>query len=164
MSTKINHLKELKELAIQAHRAKHPGYPLDCVYVRPYSDKSETELSRAIIDYLKFQGHFAERINTMGVPVDRRRIVINSIGQKQQIGSLQWRKSTVTRGSADVSAVLKNNGQSLKIECKTKYGSQSADQIKYEIEVTKAGAIYWLVRSFEDFINKYELLTNKLRK
>jgi len=104
-------LQILTDLAIKDNQARfplswHEGKSL--VYFSPkYSDKNEKGLVKCITDFLKFEGHQAERINNKGTRVDERVVVENVIGQMKTIGSVRWNYSQQERGTADVSATIK---------------------------------------------------------
>ena len=147
-------LKQLTELEFKA-RYQGKTIPEYAKYRKKYSTRTANGLTRAIIDWLKLNGWHAERINTMGRPVDNTKVVTNTLGQKQRIGSIDWIPGTGQKGSADISATIR--GLSVKIEVKMK-DRQSEHQKAYQAEIERAGGIYWLVRSFDEFIEKYKTL------
>ena len=127
------------------------------------NDKTANGLTRCIIDFLTWNGHQAERINTMGRMIDRKQVVTDVLGFKKTIGSVEWQKGTGTKGSADISATIKptwsNYGISVKIEVKIK-DKQSEHQKKYEESINNAGGVYIIVRSMEDLIDWYDNFNN----
>lgn len=149
----------LRQMAAAELKRKHTSYPENLTLpVKPYNDKTANGLTRCIIDFLKFSGWQAERINTTGRPVDRREIVTNVIGQKRQIGSVEWIRSGSTPGSADISATIR--GRSVKIEVKIGSDRQSEAQIRYQQAIEKAGGIYIVARTFEQFYGWYQKTFN----
>jgi hypothetical protein len=139
--------------AIEMKR-KHISYPETLTLpVKAYSDKTANGLTRCIIDFLKLSGWQAERINTTGRPIDRRQIVTNILGQQRQIGSVEWIRSGSTPGSADISATIR--GRSVKIEVKIGSDRQSAAQIRYQQAIEKAGGVYIVARTFDQFYGWY---------
>ncbi|GAP44669.1 hypothetical protein TBC1_12480 [Lentimicrobium saccharophilum] len=149
----------LRQMAAAEMKRKHTSYPENLTLpVKPYNDKTANGLTRCIIDFLKFSGWQAERINTTGRPVDRREIVTNVIGQKRQIGSVEWIRSGSTPGSADISATIR--GRSVKIEVKIGSDRQSEAQIRYQQAIEKAGGIYIVARTFEQFYGWYQKTFN----
>lgn len=147
----MTRLQQLASLAMERKRAKHPTMPY--LPVITYTDASANGLTRAIIDFLNFTGHQAERISTTGRPIDSRTTVTNVIGQTKQIGSIKWIKGSGKRGSADVSATIK--GRSVKIEIKIGTDRQSPAQKEYQAEIEAAGGYYWIATSFDQFYLKY---------
>jgi hypothetical protein len=135
---------------------RHPDFPDYARVVGPYSDKTANKLTKAIIDFLKFSGWQAERISVTGRRIDNTKIVKNVLGQKHRIGSVDWIKSSMQPGTADISATIK--GRSVKIEVKINKDKQSQKQIIYQQQIETAGGIYWIVRNFDDFICKYDNL------
>lgn len=149
----------LRQMAAAEMKRKHTSYPENLTLpVKPYNDKTANGLTRCIIDFLKFSGWQAERINTTGRPIDRREIVTNVIGQKRQIGSVEWIRSGSTPGSADISATIR--GRSVKIEVKIGSDRQSEAQIRYQQAIEKAGGIYIVARTFEQFYGWYQKTFN----
>lgn len=150
-------LKELRELALAESRRKHPTLPEGARYVKPYTDKSANGLTRAVIDFIRFNGYQAERINCTGRPLDQSKVVTDVIGDTRRIGSVKWLPTSGQKGTADISAIIR--GRSIKIEVKQK-DRQSEDQKQYQAQVERAGGIYVIVRSFDDFLNFYNSIVN----
>lgn len=147
----------LRQMAAAEMKRKHTSYPENLTLpVKPYNDKTANGLTRCIIDFLKFSGWQAERINTTGRPIDRREIVTNVIGQKRQIGSVEWIRSGSTPGSADISATIR--GRSVKIEVKCRATGdhyQSEGQKLYQKQIEAAGGLYFIARDFQSFMDWY---------
>jgi hypothetical protein len=151
-----NGLKELKELAIAHSREKHPTLPLSALSTRPYNDRTANALTCCVIDFLRFSGFQAERINCTGKMIDNTQIMTDVLGDRRSIGSVKWLPSSGQKGTADISATI--NGRAVKIEVKIGKDRQSENQKKYQTDVEKAGGLYWIVRSFEEFLNYYNEL------
>ena len=147
---KPNSVKTLEALADAAARRKHPTMPY--LAPRKYRDDSANSLTRCIIDFLRLSGWQAERINCTGRPQDNTKIVTDVVGNMRQIGSVKWLPTSGQKGTADLSATIR--GRSVKIEVKMK-DKQSEVQKQYQSAVEKAGGVYWLVRSFDEFMNSY---------
>lgn len=129
-----------------------------------YNDKTANGLTQMVIRYIKFIGGQAERISTTGRMIDNTKVVTNVIGHKYRIGSTEWVKGTGTKGSADISAIIKSNKGTVipwKIEIKMK-DKQSEAQKQYEQSVITAGGQYSIVHSFEEFTTKLETLITTL--
>ena len=156
-----NSLKYLADLDYQ-ERYKDGQFPEYARHRKRFSDKTANKLTQAIIHFLKLTGNHAERINTMGRPVDKTKTVSNTLGQRQRIGSIEWLPGSGQKGSADISATI--NGRSVKIEVKMK-DRQSQAQREYQRQIEAAGGKYWVCRSFDQFIDKYKnlLLQDKNR-
>lgn len=150
---KMKPIEILKKLKLDHLRKEYPSLPEHAIKQPKYSDKSANELTKAIIDFLNLSGHQAERINTMGRPIDNRKQVTDVIGRTKTIGSMTWGKSTSTKGSADISSTI--FGRSVKWEIKYGKDRQSEDQKKYQQDIERAGGQYWIVKTFDQFYEMY---------
>jgi len=119
-------LDRLKQLKQEAMLESYPNVPKYAISAPKYEDKTANGLTKCIIEFLQLSNHQAERINTMGRPIDNRKQVTDVIGRTKTIGSMTWGKSTATKGSADISATIQ--GKSVKIEVKIGKDRQSQDQ------------------------------------
>ena len=147
-------VKELEELADIENQRLHPNIPTKYLARSKYRDDTANGLTKCIIDFIRLNGGQAERINTMGIPRDNRKTVTDVLGRDRLIGSVEWRTSGTTKGSADISATIR--GQSVKIEVKIGHDRQSDAQRDYQASVEQAGGVYYIARSFTDFIAWYQ--------
>jgi hypothetical protein len=147
-------LDRLKHLKQEAMLESYPNVPRYALSAPKYEDKTANGLTKCIIEFLQLSNHQAERINTMGRPIDNRKQVTDVIGRTKTIGSMTWGKSTATKGSADISATIQ--GRSVKIEVKIGKDRQSEDQKVYQTNIEKSGGQYWIAKNFDDFIKKYD--------
>lgn len=145
-------VKELEELADIENAKKHPQFAKYAPKAK-YRDDTANGLTRCILDFLHFNGWQAERINTTGVPIDRRREVTDVLGHTRTIGSIEWRTGGGTNGSADISATIR--GQSVKIEVKIGKDKQSEAQRQYQQAVEQAGGLYYIAKDFTSFVAWY---------
>ena len=99
-------IQRLKELYLREHYKKYPNIPPQCRFAPSFTDKTANGLTKCIITFLKLLLWQCERINTMGRPIDNTRVVTDCIGRKRRIGSVTWIPSGVTKGSADISAII----------------------------------------------------------
>ena len=151
----------LKQLKQESMVESYPNVPKYAISAPKYEDKTANGLTKCVIDYLQLSNHQAERINTMGRPIDNRKQVTDVLGRTKTIGSMTWGKSTATRGSADISATIQ--GRSIKIEVKIGKDRQSEDQKVYQANIEKSGGQYWIVKNFDDFIKKYDEFLESLK-
>jgi hypothetical protein len=149
-------LEHLKSLSLEANRQKYPNFPEHARPVEKYSDKTANGLTKCILHWLKFNGWHAERINTMGTPKDNRQIVTDVLGRQRQIGSIEWRRTTATKGSSDIHAFKK--GLALYVEVKIGYDRISPAQLAFAESVETAGAFYYIAGNFNDFYDYYNQL------
>jgi len=149
-------VKALEVLADEKAREKHPDMPPQYLAPRHYRDDTANGLTRCIIEWLRLNGHQAERINTTGRYIDRSKVFTDTLGHSRIIGSGRWIRTSGTRGSADISATV--NGKAVKVEVKAGRDRQSKFQKEYQRQIEAAGGVYIIARSLEDFedqIKKY---------
>jgi hypothetical protein len=137
----------LHELKLQRYAITHPNYPQDYIPKTMYKDSTANGLTKAICDFINYQGYQAERINTMGTAREKKTTAGKVIG-------VTWTKGTSTAGSADISATIK--GRSVKIEVKIGKDRQSEAQKRYQENIEKAGGIYIIAKDFDSFVEWYE--------
>ena len=138
----------LKALEINYLTLKHPTMPY--ITASDWNDNSANALTKCIIHFLTYSGFQAERINTMGVYREGKKI---QVGENTRQLKGTWTPSTGTKGSADISATIR--GRSVKIEVKQK-DKQSEVQKQYQQSIEKAGGVYVIFRNFDDFIIWYD--------
>lgn len=122
-----------------------------------HTDLTANGLTKAIIRWIELHGGQAERINTQGNFIKGKTVGVGMYGVKHLQG--KYVPSGSTKGSADISATIK--GKTWKIEIKIGRDKQSDSQKKYQADIEAAGGKYSIVRSFDDFISKWEGITNE---
>lgn len=137
----------LHELEREHMRDQYPNVPSHAVAKTTYDDRTANGLTKCIVDYIRFSGGFAERINRMGFKT------------KNKYGKEIWVSGGGTNGTADISAVLPG-GRSARIEVKVGRDKIRPDQIRYAEKVTRAGALYFIARSFDEFLLWYSTIQN----
>jgi hypothetical protein len=147
-------VRELESMADAENARKHPNTPVKYLAKSTYRDDTANGLTKCIIDFVRFNGGQAERINTTGIPIDTRREVTDIMGHRRTIGSVQWRPSGTTAGSADISAIIR--GRAVKIEVKIGKDTQSEAQRQYQASIEAAGGIYYIAKDFTSFIQWYQ--------
>ncbi len=154
-------MEVLKSLALAHQASKHPRVNPNYLVIHKYTDKTANGLTRCIKDFLNFSGHQAERISTMGRPIDNREVVTDVIGRKKTIGSVKYVPTTGTKGSADISATIK--GRSVKIEVKVGRDTHKDNQKEYQQAIEAAGGVYYIARDFNSFYVFYCELINTMK-
>jgi hypothetical protein len=137
----------LHEMKLQRYAITHPNFPPDYIPKTMYKDSTANGLTKAICDYINYNGYQAERINTMGTAREKKTTAGKVIG-------VTWTKGTSTAGSADISATIK--GRSVKIEVKIGKDRQSEAQKRYQENIEKAGGTYIIAKDFDSFVEWYE--------
>jgi len=148
-------VKDLEALAWEVKRQRFPDVPDYILVSEKYRDDSANGLTRCVIAYIRLRGGQAERINTMGRPIDQRKTFTDVLGHTHQVGSVKWIPGTSTRGSADISATIQ--GRSVKIEIKSGADRQSDAQKRYAQDVEAAGGVYYVCKDFTSFVEWYGL-------
>ena len=148
----------LADMDLEARRERTPSVPDYALTKRKFSDRTANSLTAAIVQFLNLTGNHAERVNTMGMPVYQTRVTTNCLGQKQRIGSITWLPSAGVKGSSDIHSII--SGRFVAIEVKKK-DRQSEAQKQYQAKVTEAGGLYWICRSFNQFLEYYKTLTDE---
>ena len=67
-----------------------------------------------------------------------------------------WRRSGSTKGISDTLIIYR--GQTIHIEIKVGKDKQSEAQKKMQVSVEASGGIYWVIKSFDQFINQINSL------
>ena len=143
----------LNEMNREYLRNKYPDIPPEYLHCKPIKVNSANELTKAVIKFIRLTGGQAERISVTGRTIDTRKTYTDILGHRKTIGSIKYIPSAMTKGSADISATIQ--GKSVKIEIKWGKDRQSSVQAAYQTEVEKAGGIYILVSTFDQFYEMY---------
>jgi hypothetical protein len=123
--------------------------------VKPYSDKTTNGLTKAIIDYLTFSGHYANRINTQGQARVKKIPKFNIIsGQLEYLQKVEYTKSTTAKGTPDIDAII--SGIAVKIEVKAGNDRIRDEQTAQGNRIQAAGGIYYVASNMADFIAWYK--------
>lgn len=134
-------VKDLERLALEHFRGNHLNFPQAAIAPQFYRDDTANGLTRCVVDFIRYNGGQAERINTTGMP-------------EQRGGRIIWRKSNTTKGSADISATIA--GRSVKVEVKIGPDRQSEAQCRYQTAIERAGGLYFVARDFTSFVEWYD--------
>ena len=142
--------QRLIELKYKYDRERYPNFPYPVPYKK--NDNSTNGLTNCIIDFLNYTGHQAERISSMGRVIKGK----DRFGLHGEVykGESIYIPGTSTKGTADISATI--NGKSVKIEVKFGKDRQSEVQKDYQNSVERAGGVYFIARTFDDFIEFYD--------
>jgi len=151
----------LTQLALTALKERYPSFPEHAIPIPKYSDSTANGLTKCVIDFLNYSGHQAERVSSMGRMLDKTKVVEDVLGRQRTIGSMQYIKGTSTNGTADISSII--NGKSVKIEIKIGADRQSKAQKEYQIATEKAGGIYLITKTFDEFMAQYTGLSAEVK-
>jgi hypothetical protein len=134
------HLPDLKKLHLENARLKYPNLPSYAIPSAKYSVKDANGLTACVIDWIRFSGGAAFRINSQG----------------QYDAKLErWRKSGTRPGLPDIVACV--CGRFVAIEIKFGRDRQSEAQKVIESEIQGAEGAYLIVRDLDSFVDWFAL-------
>ena len=136
-----NPKKLLTALDIEYKIRKYPNVNVKYIAPQKYTDATANGLTRMILDFIKFSGGMAERVNSMGI---------------YDVKLQRFRPSGSRKGTSDIKALF--NGKSLSIEVKIGRDRLSDNQRRYAEDVTKAGGLYFVATNFAEFHQWFENL------
>ena len=132
----------LKDLKLQWLQKNHKdffeasgGYSMQ---IKPYRDDTANTLTRSIQDFAKHIGGYSNRISTTGT--------MRKIG-----GRMTWTKGNSNKGASDIRILF--NGKSVDVEVKIGKDRMSESQYKEQKRVENAGGLYFVARSFPEFLD-----------
>ena len=151
---KINKAK-LKALELEALRLKHPTIDQKYLAFTNWKDDSANSLTSCVIAYVQYMGGQAERISSQGQYREGAKIQVGTgeLAHTKQLPG-KWTPGQSTKGTADISSTIR--GRSVKIEIKYGKDVQSQVQKEYQASIEKAGGVYIIVRTFDEFVIWYE--------
>lgn len=150
-------LQHLNELSDRQYAATHPSIPDAWLPHKKFKQNNANAVTQAIIAWVRLNGYQAERISVTGRMVDQRKTYKDVLGYTRQIGSVKWLKSSMQRGSADISCTIR--GRSVKVEVKFGRDRQRPEQVEYQQQVEQAGGVYIIVGSFDEFYEWWHTTT-----
>lgn len=137
----------LSELSKALSDKLHGNVPEHCRPVKKFSDNSANNLTKAIIAYSKLKDWFAERQSSEG-RYRKGKEFTDVMGKKREIGAV-WLPGQ-GKGKADIKAVIK--GRSIEIEVKHGNDRMRPEQLEYKAKIERAGGVYLVVKTWDDFI------------
>lgn len=150
----LNWKKLLKELKLKHIKKTSPSfYELsggDKMKIKPYDDSTANGLTRCVIDFLTHNGHYANRINTTGIP--RKETVELAGGNSREI--IHYTPSTTNKGTADIHTAIK--GRFVSIEIKIGRDVMSKQQEAEKARVENGGGVYFVANDFPGFYSWYQ--------
>lgn len=118
------------------------------------SEKKANGLTKIIVKFLTWKGHYANRINVQGQARIHKipRYNLHS-GKIETTDQVRYTKSTTKRGTPDINCII--NGKAVTIEVKVGKDKMSDVQIEQQGNIEAAGGIYFLARDMTTFYNWY---------
>jgi len=154
-------LQLLKALELDDLRLKYPSIDEKYIPFTKWSDNSANALTKCVIAYITFRGGQAERISSQGQYREGAKIPVGTgeLAHHKQLPG-KWTPGQSTKGTADISSTIR--GRSVKLEIKYGKDVQSQVQKEYQASIERAGGVYIIVRSFDEFVVWYEQFTEGL--
>jgi hypothetical protein len=144
---KLEHIKRTTPAAFEASG----GYSMK---IPAYSDETSNGLTKAILDFLNFSGHWAVRVNTQGQARVRRIPKFNILsGRVEQHEKVQWTKGTTKRGTPDITAIV--DGQGVQLEIKVGRDQIRDEQTEQGHRITEAGGHFFVAQNMPLFLEWY---------
>ena len=145
----------LRALEIEDKRDKYPSIPESYIPLTDWNDNSANALTKCVIAWITYMGGQAERISSQGQYREGKKIQVGTgtLSHSKQLPG-KWTPGQSTKGTADISATIK--GRSVKIEIKYGKDRQSDVQKEYQAAIERAGGVYIIVRTFDEFVEWYQ--------
>lgn len=111
-------------------------------------------LTKAICNFIRWKGFYANRINTQGQSRVQKIPKYNLSSGRVEYLEKSWRTKSMTRkGTADIDAII--TGRPVKIEVKIGADKISGDQKEEKARVEAAGGIYFVAKEMQQFYDWY---------
>lgn len=133
-----NNIKELSALATELKAESMPDFPPHALVKKRFKDTTANELTKTIIwDLINVREGVGYRINN---------------GAVYDVKRQTYRKGVQRKGIPDIIAII--DGRFVGIEVKIGRDRQSADQKEVEREINESGGIYFIAKSYDDYLEK----------
>lgn len=145
-------------MAIKEKLERSPNFYEDAenaaLYVRYPKEATAGGLTQLICCWLKWKGHYANRINTQGQARVHKipRFNIGS-GEMQYSKNVQWTKGTTKRGTPDISCII--YGRAVWVEVKVGKDRLSDAQKEQGEAIQEAGGTWFVARDMQSFVDFY---------
>lgn len=153
-------LQVLNRMEQQKAWDDNPLAPRSAIVRLPNKANNANTLTKSVIKFLTLSGHQAERISVEGRVIAGQQTYTDVLGHRKTIGTFKRIPSSARKGSADISAIIR--GRSVKLEIKYGKDRQSDVQKAYQAEVERAGGVYIIVRTFDQFYEWYNQFISTL--
>ena len=137
--TNVSFLQHLANLEMAEKRRTHPNVPERCRVKSKFAVKDANSLTQTVKRCLELHGCYVTRVQSQGQ-------------WNQALG--RFTRSTTTKGTADLHAVI--NGRHVSIEIKWGKDRLSADQRKAAQQIQAAGGLYLVVKEYDTFWTWFE--------
>lgn len=135
---RYNKPESIKQLETDYLKYKQSLYP-DQPYLakKSFRDDTANGLTKCLQAWCKINGAHFQRMNTTG---------------QYDFKLKRYRRSGATKGVTDTLIVYE--GKTLNIELKIGKDRQSDAQKKIQTSIETAGGVYWIIKSYDEFLTK----------
>jgi len=147
----------LKRMSLKNIITTRPNLPYPESFIHQYIPNTANGLTKCIVDWINFDGGFARRISVTGKMVDKTKVVTDVMGSRRIIGSVEYQKSSMVKGSADITSTIE--GRTVEIEIKINTDRQSQDQKEYQQSIERAKGVYVIIKTlggWQEWYNKFK--------
>lgn len=108
-------------------------------------------LTSAIVNFLNWSGHYANRINTQG----QVRIEKIPLANGRIHNNVKWTPGATHRGTLDIDTIINSKTVKIEVKCAATKDRLSEDQKKEINRILKAGGIAIVIATIEQFFEWY---------
>jgi len=168
---------ELKRLHLDHIKNTSPGFFAASggydMKIKPYTDTNTNGLTRCVIDFLTYKGHYAIRTNRQGqarierIPIGGTQQNTSGKGVKYH-GKVSYTKNPEAKAFTDIQASIGGLYVAIEIKCKATKDRMNDSQEVNKMHVEKSGALWLVVTHFELFRDWYnnvlpDIIKDKLK-
>lgn len=148
-------VNELEALHRKITRRLLPNVPAPLPKPIKFSDRTTSELIGCILSWLELKNCWAIRINTTGSNLQGQ-LFTDVLGYRKQLRRKCF-TSAARRGTADIHTVIASRHISIEVKVGRDPSSDALHKTREAVE--RSGGIYWIVGSFDDFLQNYRAMT-----
>ncbi len=142
----------LKQLRLAYLKEKSPNfYRLsggERMKIKSYSDQTTNALTNSVYDWLKYSGHYCNRINSQG--------------QMRKIkGKLQYTHGASNLGTPDLDAIINGKPVKIEIKCRQTGDRLRKEQIEEKDRIEASGGTYIVIGDMNQFVQFYKQFTEQ---
>lgn len=149
-------LKDLSNAKWERDSNDRPNVPAHAIPRTVFSDRTANELTKAILAFCKLLDIMASRTGSEGKYREGSNVV-DVVGRTRVLKGM-WLPGD-NKGQGDVQIILK--GRVYSVEVKIGKDKQSEVQKEFQAKMEKAGGVYVVVKTWEEFYNNYKIWTKK---
>jgi len=151
MGWRIDYVRMYKEYELLHYPAVAKDHSLQPKFPR---ETTANGLTMLILKWLKYAGHYANRISTQGQARVQQIPRFNIHSEKvQHFEKVSWTKSHTKRGTPDITGII--YGKAIWIEVKVGKDRMSEAQVEQQADIERAGGLYFVARDMQSFVDWY---------